>query len=511
MAARDERIRTISLPGWQGGLNRQADPYQLELDEVPDGVNVDYGLRGAIAKRNGYLALSTSHGAAKRAESYTIWQELGGAAWHIYVDSDGDLFYMSGTTFTDPTVALGTPTDDVDYPVSFASMNNNLYVSTLRGGNPHAFDGSTWTSKTAAAFDGTSGHFPKASLLVAHRERLFAFNVETSGGTRYRSRFYWSDPALPEVWQALSYIDVAPDNGQEITAAAAFGETIIIFKNRSIYLLSGSDENTFTLYPLDQQIGSISPYTVQNVGAELYFYDVNNGVFKFDGATFDKLDDKISDYIADGINVSEAHKSVGFVYRNRYWLSVPWGADTTPSRTFVYDSRTEAWTEYDYGVAGAASAAAVLYGASPRDSVGIFTLDSGTNDNGSNIDAYAYTAWFSPEDSPGVKNRIRRLDLAMSALAAQPITVEMYRDFGRSALFSKSVNTDPGGTIWGTTNWGAESWGAGVDEILALTSGWGSKLWNVTRFKYAESTTVPFQINRMILQVSTRKRIRGEH
>lgn len=509
--ARDEQIRTISLPGWKGGLNRQADPYQLELDEVPDGVNVDYGLRGAISKRKGYSAHTTSHGVAKRAEAYTIWEELGGDSWHIYVDSDGDLFYTMNTTLTDASVALGTPTDRVDYPVSFASMNNKLYVTTLRGGSPQEFDGSSWTAKTAAAFDGTSGHFPLASILVAHRERLFAFNVETSGGTRYRSRFYWSNPALPEEWEALSYIDVAPDNGQEITAASGFGETIIIFKDRSVYLLSGSDENSFTLYPLDQQIGCSSPLTVQNVGAELYFYDTYNGVFKFDGATFEKLDDKISDYLAEGVNVAAIHKSVGFVYRNRYWLSVPWGASTTPNRTFVYDSRTEAWTEYDFGLAGAALSQAVPYGASPRDEVGIFQLDQGNTDDGENIDAYAYTAWFSPEDSPGVKNRIRRMDLAMSALAASPITVEMYRDFGRSALFSKSVDTDPGGTIWGTTAWGAEGWGAGVDEILALTSGWGSKLWNVTRFKYAESTSIPFQINRMILQVSTRKRIRGEH
>lgn len=58
MAYGDTQIESIRLPGWTGGLNTEADEFQLEPDESPDCMNVYFGLRGAIIKRPGYLIFS---------------------------------------------------------------------------------------------------------------------------------------------------------------------------------------------------------------------------------------------------------------------------------------------------------------------------------------------------------------------------------------------------------------------------------------------------------------------
>lgn len=508
--AKQSPISTIELKGWVGGLNREADPFQLEPDESPDALNVDFGLRGAVSKRKGYKAHTTSHSTATRGTFLEHWEELGAGDWFLYVDSAGVVWYTNSGTLSAAGINYGTASEPLEFPFAFAAMNNKIYVTTLRHAtaNPRSFDGTTWSSLTKTAFDGTSATFPKAAFLVSHRERVFAFNVKTAAGTRYRSRVYWSEPADPETWAALSYIDVSPDDGQEITGAYAFGETIMIFKNRSLFLLTGVDEKSFTLYPVDAQIGCEAPKTVRAAGAQLFFFDYRSGVWAFDGAGFEKIDEKINTYLLEGINQANAYKSSGGVYRNRYWLSVPWGASTTPNRTFVYDTENDAWTEYDFGVADAADLDGVFYAVGNRDAVGIFEMESGPTDVAANIDAYFYTHWFAPE-GPSTKHRLRRTDTAFTAAGDYNIHLDMYRNFGLSPYVEQTVNTNPGGFIWDTAKWGTDAWGLGSAEVLARQTGWGER-WRVVQFKFWDDTAATFQVNKMIVQVSSLDRVRGE-
>ena len=71
---RRDNIETIRLPGWTGGLNTDADPFQLETDEVSDAMNIVFGLRGAVSKRQGF----TRYDSPNRAEKFrrlASWRE----------------------------------------------------------------------------------------------------------------------------------------------------------------------------------------------------------------------------------------------------------------------------------------------------------------------------------------------------------------------------------------------------------------------------------------------------
>ena len=503
-------ITAVELKGWTGGLNREADPYLLELEEVPDAINIDFGLRGEAAKRQGYQAVTITHGAAGAGENLWVWRKLGADDNFIVTDRVGGVYWTNSDTYTDPSISFGAAsTVERTYPIASASINDKFYLTSHRtGATPHYFDGTTWTALTVTDFSGTAGHFPRASHLLSAYERIFAANVKTSGGTDYRSRVYFSNLLDAEKWDALDYLDFAPDNGQEITAFTQFGEAIMVFKNRSIFSLVGATPSSFAIYPVDDALGTECPHTVVSAGPILLWFDHLTGVWAFDGSSYKKVDDKINKYLLEGINEQYAHRSSAFAWRGRYYLSVPWGTDQYPSRMFVYDSRIEAWTEYDFGVSGSDVKDALMHSVAPRNVVGVFKMWQVGTDAGADIDAQFSTAWMAPEESQQ-RYRLRRLDLAMSAYGDYDIDLEMRRDFVKDPYVAQVINTSPGGALFDTALFGTDKFGTGVSQVLVRTSGWG-KRWRTVQFQFAQRTAEPFQVNRMVLQLSKLGRQRGE-
>jgi hypothetical protein len=495
---------TIVLAGWPGGLNRESDPLQVEANELAEATNVDLGLQGAVSKRKGYTRFDTPSYTAV-LDSVTTWRRLGGSEFLVAHRSNGQLVYGDVAAFDTRSTSWSAPTGASDYPVAYASLGNTLYVSSLRG-NTQKFDGTTWTSITDNTLNGSGTEFPRARHLVSLHERVFAFNVDVNAG-RFRSRMYFSNAAQAETWEALDWIDFQPDDGQEITAASAFGESIIVFKNNSIHLLSGTDPNSFTRYPVDSKIGCESPGTVVPDGNVIRFFDFRTGVWEFDGASFQKIDDKINSYLLSGTNVGQHHKAVGFVWMSKYYLSVPWGTDEFNSRTFVYDTRTKAWTEWTVGFSGFSAKSQTPYVVGPKNAQGLYTFLSSNSDNGVAIPATVKTGWVSPK-TPAVKYRTRRLDVAFSALGNFDVEVSSFRDFNLDVYQQKTVNTSPGGMEWGDSLWGAD-WGTGVQQIYSRNTGWG-KRWRTMAIGFEEGTiNGSFQVNRVVLHLSSLGTVRG--
>lgn len=509
MPVRNE-IKTLDLEGFVLGLNKDADPFQLTPQESPDALNVDFGLRGEVSKRMGYSRFD-SPPTAENFHHFGIWEEQGGATHKIAVaDGNGSVYHGTATALTDSTFDLGTTSGEINYHIGMASLNNKVYLTSLRTGSILSWDGTTWTSITAANFAGVANRFPRSRQVVTKHDRIFAANVRSSGGTNFRSRVYWSDPLDAETWQSNSFIDFDPDDGSEIKAMVGFGEDLVIFKDHSVQLLAGRSEESFTRFVLDSQLGTVSPYAVVPMGDLLIFFDRDHGVWGFDGAGFRSLDERINNYLLDGINYGDAYKAKAFVRRSKLYLSVPWGADAYNSRTFVFDRRTESWTEYDYGVMGAADDAGVYLAVNNRNAEGIYQLFTTNDDNGVAVDAYFYTPWMVPE-GPETKSRVRRLDTTWSAKGDFDIDVTMYRDFFNSGAYRQQViNTDPGGSLWGTFQWGVDDWGGSTEQIHSRTTGWGQRFRSVQWRFGVNGLGEDFQLNRATIHISSLNRVRGE-
>ena len=503
---RVNRVDTIRLPGFDGGLNTDADEFQLEQNESPDCLNVDFGLRGAVSKRKGFARYDNDVTGILWRNLFR-WNKRGGDDYLISVGPT-NLGQSTGASITTQAHGWGTLTDTDDWYTGIAAYENVVYISS-KAGNTWKFDGSTWTELTDKELDGTSPTFPNAAHLETNYERVWAGNCITSGG-EFASRVHYSNIGDAETWDALDWIDVDPDDGDIITALKVFGGNLMIFKTRAVYTLSGTDENTFTLFPLDRDIGTSAPLTVQSEGDRLIFFDPLTGVWQFDGAGFDKLDDKINLHLLDGINFSQSHKSAAFIWQGKYYLSVPWGSDTSPSRTFVLDLRNGAWTQYDYGMAAWANRDNTVYATAPRGVGGIYTALTGVDDDGDAISAYMETSWLSPENE-AVKQRIRRIDWAFSALGDHDVTVMVKRDFAIDPTWTQTINTDPGGSLFGTAVFGTDKFGLGVDQVFVRTTGWGNRRWRTMQIRIEEaSLTGEFQLNRSLIHFSSLDRVRGE-
>jgi hypothetical protein len=470
-------------------------------------MNVDFGLKGAVSKRKGYTRFDSPNKAILYRKIHT-WNQFGGNHF-IVVVGPAEVAHSSGATFTSQATGWAAPTDADDWYTGVVAYNNVLYVSS-KNGNAWSFNGSAWTEITDSNLDGTGTEFPKAAHLEGNYDRVWAANL-FNNAVEYSSRVHFSVPGNAVSWGVAAgggFIDVDPDDGFIITGLKVFGSNLMVFKEQAVYTISGDAKESFTVTPLDRNIGTTAPDTIQTEGDRLIFFDPLSGVWQFDGAGFSRMDDKINLHLLDGINQSQAYKSSAFLWRGRYFLSVPWGADTYPSRTFVLDLRTSAWSQYDYGVMSWANKTNTVHAVGMKNGQGVYKMFDGLTDNGSAVASFFETAWIAPEQE-AKKHRLRRVDFAFSALGNVNVGVEFKVDFQQTAVVSKTINTSPGGMLWGTSNWGS-LWGAGVDEVFKRETGWPYR-WNVAKFKISENTSLGvFQLNRITMHSSFIDRVRGE-
>ncbi len=160
----------------------------------------------------------------------------------------------------------------------------------------------------------------------------------------------------------------------------------------------------------------------------------------FDGVKLTRIDGAISEYLRGGMNANQIHKSRGWVADGKYFLCVPWGANTTVSRTFVFDTRLGAWMEWDYAWNDVEFWDSLQYSVGNDATAGVWTFRQGdTTDNGTGIDWHLETIWFPPASDQGMtRHRLRRVDLWVEADSGS-LTVELFVDGVETAVWTQSV------------------------------------------------------------------------
>ena len=83
------------------------------------------------------------------------------------------------------------------------------------------------------------------SATVMNR-RSYVGNVEITNSadkdTTYSDRIYKSEPNMPDIYTENGYVDVAINDGESITALASFGDILLQFKERTMYLINCTQE-----------------------------------------------------------------------------------------------------------------------------------------------------------------------------------------------------------------------------------------------------------------------------
>lgn len=440
--------------GWPLGLNRDAFEINLDPRESPDLLNVDLDLRGSFSPRAGYAQWDSGAMSNPAAHLGQHRPESGADVIIVVEEGDGSIWFSTTTVLSDTGQNLGTASGQREWHIDSTQLADYTYVASLRG-NTRRFDGSTWLEITDTQANGSGDNgtpeFPQSQTIESHYSRVFAANL-LEGGVRYRSRLMWStlasgtDQFGGNRWEALSFIDVNEDDGDEIRKIISFQSSLIIFKDSSVWILSGSDEAAFSLFALNPQVGTTAPNTVAAEEGRLFFFDPFDGAYMFDGVNVTKIDTQLRNYILSGMNASFAYRSQGWTDGFKYFLCVPWGADTFPSRTFVFDVRLQSWTEYDFGWYDTITYTELQYTVGNKNQAGVFNFRQGdTLDDeggaGDPISWYFNTIWFPIPEGQGMReHRLRRVDV-FSEADSIPFDLDIYVDGDNaSSVYTETID-----------------------------------------------------------------------
>lgn len=211
--------------------------------------------------------------------------------------------------------------------LSISITFDNLFITTNGIDVVQKFDGSFWDKL---------GGTVTAKFLTTFYSRLI-LGATTEGGEFKPGRIRWSILGNPEVWTGTGSgaIDLV-DEGDSITGLCILGDKLFIFKENSIwemYYVGGVD--IFRVRKIVDNVGTLSPKTIVNVGEAIAFYGVDD-IYLFDGNQAVPVGLNVrsilftgEEKIIDGIYLNRAHAIYDTDTRN-YIVALPTTEVTEP-------------------------------------------------------------------------------------------------------------------------------------------------------------------------------------
>ncbi len=342
-----------------GGLNDQQSTTEIADNEATDIQNIVFDTGGALKKREGYQTLpyesprKVATGTTVCVNGLWFYEKASGSKYLVALcNNDGKATLMK-KTWTSGVGMAGGVWDNIDNGTLSAVYTNNLQpdfavaedVLVFTAGDvspPYAYNG------TGRAYILTSSaNVPSGSMVEYHKNQLFV-----SGSSTYPSRIYFS--ALDDIttWTATDFFDVQTSDGSNVRALLSAYNALYIFKDQSIWRLSGYERDSFVLEKMVDGVGTLSNASPVVTAKGIFFTSSQNDVCVYDGNyTVKFISNKIANTIKN-LNMTRAPyvKGLGFsTYRfqdNDYYTSVTTADGATNNRLLVFDTFYNAWTKF---------------------------------------------------------------------------------------------------------------------------------------------------------------------
>ena len=545
-------IQTVVVNDFTGGLNYRADAFQLADNESPDMQNVDVDPRGGFSSRGAVIDYSTAPIGGIAALGFEpnklfAWD---GAYKHLMIAANDKVFWTANGS-----VSSSIATTDNPSGASFSSWavgsSSAVYIACGHGNQGHKWSGTAATALTASGTGAwqdsyaspTGTHMPKANLVATHIDRLWVADTNENS-VAYPNRVRFSHPSFAESWRELDYIDVL-GGGNGITALVPFGDQLLIFKKRAVFLLSGYDEETFQLVPISTEIGAVNPQCVVATEQGVFFFSWPDGLFVFNGTGFTDLFVSLRPLLRTGEITESAVNGISVSwYDRRLFLSIPIGVEpeveeaydeagvpydsstvkygggiraTTPTSTFVWDPTIReggAWTKYVTGDGYAygpgtdfiqSDGSRVPVIAHSKKPVLLKTCQEGTcqdriNGTSFPFEAYYYTKW-QDANSTTARKFWRRPEMVVRQTGFNTvIDVDVYHDWNRTDKARDfSIQLDARDIGGGYNSWVQPDLGSD------LTKGNNLGLANSVQLKISSQGTGPWGINSISFKYNPRR------
>tara|TARA_R100001082_G_scaffold16669_2_gene8390 strand:+ start:13607 stop:15766 length:2160 start_codon:yes stop_codon:yes gene_type:complete len=194
------------------------------------------------------------------------------------------------------------------------------------------------------------GEFPKNSTHIAVFKNTMFVADDMTSDIRY------SRPLNPEVFPPDNVFSFSDKQTSLITGLYPTRDSLVVFKQRGIYLIKGDPVSGFFGQTLTTDIGCISAATIKEVPGVGLVFLAHDGVYVLDGTLaasssqtkFVKLSQGLRD-IFNRVNFEFAERFRSVVYhRDReYWLSVCLDDKRVPDTILKFSYEIGAWSIYD--------------------------------------------------------------------------------------------------------------------------------------------------------------------
>jgi len=311
--SRTEKLTSIALKDFSGGLNLKGEPYDIAPNEVQDCLNVLFDEKpGLIVKRKGKVFISTVTGDVAVVRSYNFISSSG--TNYIIVQLSNYKCYSSpdmvNWTEIVPTRQAGTTVTFTAY-CTFTTFENMLWITNgaddvcLYDGTHTAWvlDGATYTSgnfPTGKSNPWVTPDVPKGKYALLNLDRIYLVNT-TDNSSEVRFSRYYNDAGTDiyaydeNAWPATNQVSAGQDDGTKLFGGAVYRGNIVLFKKNAIYVLRGTSPSYFQLDKVSSEIGCIWHWTIREYDNLLIFLG-NDGLYSFDGNSVLKLSYKIQPF-----------------------------------------------------------------------------------------------------------------------------------------------------------------------------------------------------------------------
>ena len=180
---------------------------------------------------------------------------------------------------------------------------------------------------------------PTSRFVAFFRGRGYYVSPETPSIVSY------SDQDLPEqMSSALQFLDVNSSEGSDITGLYAFEDSLIVFKEDSIWQVTALADGSPILTPVDESVGSLAPRAAIRAYGRLVFVG-RHGVYQYNGGSIKPLSKNLNAWWE---NVYKGGLSTATSWldeaERRLFISLQSGPDSVNDTVICYHYQLDAIT-----------------------------------------------------------------------------------------------------------------------------------------------------------------------
>lgn len=344
-----------------GGLNDQLSSTEIQDNEATEIQNIVFDTGGALKKRFGFTTVPSTiiqkvaTGTTVAVNGIAFYKKNNGNRYAVVIannDSKATAMkkdYQAGGGLTDGAWENidnpNLPSAFADsYKVDFAVAEDNIVITMESSTGSQPF---LWTGTGRVARLTYDADCPNASIGEYHRNHLFL-----SGNSTNPSRTYFS--ALDNItnYTATDFFDVQTSDGTQVRGLLSIYNALYIFKDKSIWRLSGEERDSFILEKMVEGVGTLSNNSIQVVNNLIYFTTSQNDIAVYDGGyNVQFLSQKIRNTISN-LNFSRATNTLGLAFSSYryqdkdYYCAVSSSGVSQNDTILLFDTAYKAWLKF---------------------------------------------------------------------------------------------------------------------------------------------------------------------